>query len=77
MDSIIETLVQDVFIPIIIVLTIILFVAITLIAIFTIVGLLLYKKGKTTGNSTQKVIGIVFLVLAGLIVIILLITLFR
>lgn len=77
MDSIIETLVQDVFIPIIIAFTIIIFVAITLIAIFTVVGLLLYKKGKATGNSAQKAIGIVLLVLAGLIVIVLLITLFR
>lgn len=77
MDSIVETLVQDVFVPIIIVFTIILFIAITLIAIFTVVGLLLYKKGKAAGNSTQKTIGIVFLVLAGLIVIVLLITLFR
>ena len=77
MDSIIETLVQDVFIPVIIVFTIILFVAITLIAIFTIVGLLLYKKGKVAGNSTQKAIGMIFLVLAGITTTVLLIILFR
>ena len=77
MDSIIETLVQDVFIPIITAFTIILFVAITFIAIFTIVGLLLYKKGKVAGNSTQKAIGMIFLVLAGIMTIVLLIILFR
>lgn len=77
MDSILKTLVTDVFIPIIILFTVILFAAIALIVIFAIVGLILYKKGNTTGNNTQTIIGIVFFVLAGIITLILSIMAFR
>lgn len=72
-----DTLVNEVFIPILIVLTIILHIAVASFVLFLIIGTLLIKSGKKNNSKVKLVLGRIFVGIAILIATALLVVIIR